>query len=429
MTRIHDHLRLLAGAGLVIVLGSGCPTPGDDDDALPGDADPPVFTISMGATHKVCKLTGEYDYHLDEPAPNLTWTHATVWGVDGGASFEHEGLLWYAFADTFSTPALPPDPEVYSGEGNAPGADGIAFSADEDPRDCIDLTFLVQPGSDPPTFLGNSRDMDGARAQQAGLSVGGELYVWSNYDWGPTELARARLSDPDDIHTMTFDLVYELDLDDFNHIEVVALHDVAVPNHPDAGATDWLALLGNGEWKGSEGYLALAPLERIEDPDALRFFAGLDDSGDPTWSESVGAAVPFVDSGAVIGTQSVQYVAEADVWVLLYDRGFDTIDAHTASHIWGPWSAPQVAFDPDVDGGYCGFMHAGPAKRDELGCTPEQDISDPDREDTDMGTAYSPKIVRRFTEVDGDEITLYFNISTWNPYNDVLLVTTLVRQT
>jgi hypothetical protein len=90
----------------------------------------------------------------------------------------------------------------------------------------------------------------------------------------------------------------------------------------------------------------------------------------------------------------------------------------SAHNPWGPWSEPVVVFDPWKDGGYCNFIHRS---WQSMNC---DSAYDPGRENV-WGGEYGAYVVERFTKNVGNDVNLFFIMSTWNPYNTVLMETTL----
>jgi hypothetical protein len=88
----------------------------------------------------------------------------------------------------------------------------------------------------------------------------------------------------------------------------------------------------------------------------------------------------------------------------------------TARDPWGPWSAPEVVFDPWLDGGYANFMHVSwkASRMDEF--------HDRGREN-EWGGEYGPYLIPRFTRGNAERCTLVYTLSTWNPYQVVLMAT------
>ena len=82
---------------------------------------------------------------------------------------------------------------------------------------------------------------------------------------------------------------------------------------------------------------------------------------------------------------------------------------------WGPWSEVQVIFDSWRDNGYGHFMHISSKFKKDADA-----LSDPGRDET-WGGEYGPYIMSRFTsEVEG-RCRIYYTMSTWNPYQVVVM--------
>ena len=102
----------------------------------------------------------------------------------------------------------------------------------------------------------------------------------------------------------------------------------------------------------------------------------------------------------------------------------------TADLPWGPWSPPQRIFDPDT--AYCFFMHHQIVSADDFcrirgGTNPaEESVRDTRTTVTKRGWGgeYAPFLLpSRYVKSDGKRVTLYFFMSTWNPYQVVLMRT------
>ena len=164
------------------------------------------------------------------------------------------------------------------------------------------------------------------------------------------------------------------------------------------------------------------------------YFAGLDTRGDPVWTNSEPlAATLFSPPGpACMGELSVTFNRYLQKWLMLYNcdspRG---INFRVSEAPWGPWSPPRVLFDPGLisdggDGGYCQSMHYQNGSACPPGSPNPSDnlvIGGPNR----WGGEYGPYVVDQLTV--GDEAakrtTIFFTMSTWNPYQVVLMKSTL----
>ena len=144
-------------------------------------------------------------------------------------------------------------------------------------------------------------------------------------------------------------------------------------------------------------------------------------SGSPRWSDKETDAVPIVNH-PVIGELSVVFIAPLALWAMTYNssepRG---IILRCASAPWGPWSDPQIIFNPDRDHGYGVFMHDPRIKPDD-GLDGPVTTGNPAQV---FGGEYAPYVIERFTQISGDTLTLHYVMSTWNPYTVVRMRSTL----
>src|SRR5208282_3081527 len=161
--------------------------------------------------------------------------------------------------------------------------------------------------------------------------------------------------------------------------------------------------------------------------------------GEPHFSTSETDAVPlfqdYLDGSAephnCMANFSVEWNRFVRRWVMLYSCANRThanlggIWMRLAERPWGPWSAPQTIFNAARDGGLCRFIHRAVNAENRTKC---DELSPPGREEQSGGN-YAPYIISRFTR--GDEArgtsTFYFTLSTWNPYTQVIMKTTIQR--
>ncbi len=458
------HLAILSVALIVLAAGLGCeenenvveavnpPSTSEDihrSSSGENDAEASTaFEVVAGSTQKICQLTGEYDYQkaaeagvapTEFPTLNRTFSNYGFHGTDLGASFEHDGKLWFLFGDTFSTETIPFDP-VDGTSNSAPNpmaADATAFTTDEDPTDCVSLEFLAHP-TNPNIWMYPSFEIDGV--QEEGISNGESMYVW--YSQGsPSTLYLARSDD----HAQSFHTLHAVSTNRFIGVSVDLIPNLLVPGLEEVGEIDWLFIFGIGpEYRGSDLFLAAVPFDLIEDPLALVYFAGLDEANLPTWSEIEDEAQPVIDidnplatgdwfagipleekanTEGCIGEFSVHYSEVAESWITMYNCDFLSIEMHNADFAWGPWSPAKTVFDPASDGGYCGFMHLTEDFSHFLDLNCEYNLTTPGR--VDPGSPYGPYIMERYTSGDRNRVQLYFVMSTWHPYNTVVMTTEL----
>jgi hypothetical protein len=208
-------------------------------------------------------------------------------------------------------------------------------------------------------------------------------------------------------------------------------------------------------------YFLYADLPRIQADGAPswnpRYFAGLDSSGAPRFSDHHVDAKPLDLSGGAgspqesidcVGQLSVSWVQALRRWVLIYGGDAPPIifpllsnptaqcvpdgamHVRFAKHPWGPWSKPQTLLsaghpeDPNRLGlyGNGGIMFSPNCAGS--GCAPSDPPTMPGQ--GDVGRLYAANIVDTWTESRGTgRADLYWLASTWNPYQVVLFKTRL----
>jgi hypothetical protein len=132
---------------------------------------------------------------------------------------------------------------------------------------------------------------------------------------------------------------------------------------------------------------------------------------------------------------------------------FGEIRARVASNPWGPWSAPTTIFDPSFDHGFCQYIYLQPTPDLRCNtvlegggppapcpppkllpnptpkCPPTDDTTNWDFQSNLFATGgdYAPYVISRFNSGDIHAASIYYLMSTWNPYEVVLMHTTLRR--
>ena len=366
----------------------------------------PRVELVSGGLRKVCQLTGEHDRQRGTFAFNRTESRFGVVGTDLGASFEHAGRLWFLFGDTW------PDPD---------SGDSVAWTTDRSPEPGVHLTFVASGGRfrSPRVTTADGRRLS-TRAFEIpldGFSAHGHMYVFRTTDhhraagrevMGRSVLTRAVDGDPTNL-TCLYDVSVVRDGGRFVNVSCVVVAEPAgLPFHGPA-----LLVWGSGRYRASDAYLACVPLAAVEDRSRWRFWCGTDRARRPVWSErETDARALFAHPE--IGELSVTWNAPLHRWLLLYNAGSPRgINARVAARPWGPWSDPTVVFDPArADTGYGALLHAKDAA---------DGLSDPGREH-EWGGEYAPYVVDRYTRaLPGGRAAVYFVLSTWNPYNTLLM--------
>ncbi|MGA7327071.1 MAG: DUF4185 domain-containing protein [Rhodomicrobium sp.] len=209
-------------------------------------------------------------------------------------------------------------------------------------------------------------------------------------------------------------------------------------------------VFGVPRFRASIPYLAIAPQTSFGDPTTWYFFNGTDNSGNPVWvtrsvwegnpasptawvppsasAEIYSAALPTTER--CVGEHSVTYNQALGVWLLLYGCGAWTIEARAAPNPWGPWSQPIVLLSAVQDPAniVCTLIQNDTTK----GCpglAPGLLIATV----PNPGHFYAPFVLNRYTQnlsslpAHPKSATIYWLVSTWNPYTVVVMQSTLQR--
>ena len=349
-----------------------------------------------GSTKKVCQLTGDFDRMLGQPTLSQTGKRFGVFATDLGSSFEHDGRLFFLFGDTVGRPG---------------DQDGIAWTRSRDPGN-ISLDFLLAKDGKwlPPTVPGV--DNGAFDVPSGGVDVGGRMFVVFTTDWSQQKgvMGRSVLAVSED-NGQSFKSLYDLSTTKFINVSFWS-------------SGGWLYIFGSGAYRKSSPYLARVRPAQLSQHSRLRYFSGLGPSGQPQWDAREQVAKPIFRHD-VIGEFSVAYCQSVGRYVLLYNsphpRG---ITLRSALAPWGPWSGGEIIFDPWRDGGYGRFMHIPT----DFKADRSDSVNDPGRE-TVWGGEYGPYIMARFTTGGKGRCRLFYTMSTWNPYQVVVMETQLTNTT
>lgn len=349
-------------------------------------ADPSDLVYVPGSTRKVCQLTGDFDQGLKKPTISQTAKRYGVTATDLGSSFEHEGHLFFLFGDT---------------KGQPGDWDAVAWTESNDPDKIVLDLYKGEDGKWlPPRVPGITQG--GFEIPSGGVSVAGTMYVVFTTDHtDKTVMGRSVLASSDD-DGRSFKALYDLSRDKFINVSICP-------------ADGWLYIYGSGEYRKSSVCLARVRPDETGDRSRLRYLAGTGPDGQARWAERETDATPLFRHD-VVGEFSVTYLEPIKRYVMLYNsskpRG---VIMRSASDPSGPWSADTVIFEPWRDEGYGHFMHIS-AKFKGKGDA----IGDPNRDET-WGAEYGPYVMGRFTTGSGDQCRIYYTLSTWNPYQVVVM--------
>jgi hypothetical protein len=424
---------------------------------------------SLG-TQRLWQLTGETDLERGGSTPSQTASRFGVLGTDLGSSFEHKGLIYFLFGDTwpsffFDTFDLRPI--------NSDSIAWIPANADPEQWEQMRLNFItaddgkylppaVKVSENPNKYI----DLKDYEVPLSGFCANGQMYVFFSTDhykaqvpcgdnlievdsMGRSVLARLKdLQKTDGMFTYLYDAscrpgvaCQQPAVGKFINIaSVVAqddkFHDLLQEMNMGEGVLLW----GSGKFHESDPYLAFVPLDKIEDRSAWKF-AIPDGNGNVSWSnnESDAQELFYQPAGChrqigELGVTPIHYLDEKGnkkvKWLMLYSHGdppglgFGGIRIHyrVADKPWGPWNGPYILFDPAYDLGYCHFMHVNEDEKNKCDYVADEiPVSDSKR----WGITYGAYPVSSFTKTDATTATIYWTMSTWNPYQVMLMKSTL----
>lgn len=358
---------------------------------------PDVFYVA-GSSQKIEQLVGNYDNQLQQSTQNLTNTNYNLWGTDLGVPFWHNGKTYILFGDV---PGTDRDP--------------IAYTTDTLADDGISLTFITNStGTYKPIDI--SGIFQGAfEVPMEGVSVGGNMYVYHTTD-GMTRSVLAKSMD----NGMSFQLIEDtFSVQHFINVSIEQVNLSSWPGFPYSNSTG-LVIFGSGAYRSSSVRMAFQPSDSVEWKQSIRYFLGFDLLQNPLWSSNETDAIALFNQPCV-GEFSVTYNSFIKKWIMLYNcdnpRG---IKLRTADQPWGPWSYSQNLFEPWIDNGYCNFIHV------DWTFSNCDNVHDPGREYV-WGGEYGPYQFEKLAIGNDTSTTIYYTMSTWNPYTVVLMKSKLVK--
>lgn len=362
---------------------------------------PDTFYVA-GSTRKICQLVGDTDFQWLTPVENLTQTRAGFYGADLGVSFVHNGVTYVVFGDTWG--------------GQSGNRDPIAFTTDTNPEDGLALTFYTDGSVFHPITISGIANHGAFDVPLDGVSVSNRMYLYYATDPSNTTMGRSVVAVSTD-NGWNFSLLYTLSRTNLINVSVNKLNLADWPGFPQASG-DGLVIFGSGSYRASNVRLAFQPAADIESSSALRYFAGLDASGNPTWSTQESASTDLF-SQPVVGELSVAYNRFIRRWVMFYNssdshRG---INFRTARQPWGPWSDTQVLLDPWA-GAYGQYFHI------DWSWWVGDNVQNAGR-DNEFGGEYGPYMFKELATGSDNRTTIYFTMSSWNPYVSLLMKTDL----
>lgn len=404
------------------------------------------------STQRICQITGEFDKEWNVFTINRTETNVMLKGTDLGVPFEHNGRLYFLFGDTHPVGLFNPRP--YDANELRPfNGDSIAWTQDTDPEQCVRLNFLRAPdgGYLSPRVRrpdGSFISLGGFEVPIGGFSAGTSMYVFFSTDHYQENdndyigrLVLARLEDETQNRFIYLEDVScrpgfpcsfpdgsaKQSIGKFINVTPTIVNNADIPGLPRTTGQGVL-LWGSGSYRESDPYLAYVPLDALEDPRMWKY--AVTASGNLVgWSDNELDATTLFTQDCTgpkpckIGELSVTWNPFLRKWLMLYGHGAPRgINYRVADKPWGPWSPPAVLFDPLCDRGYCYFMHAN---WDEHNCDSVHDSMFGAPREREWSGEYGPYVISRYTKGDATSTTIYWTMSTWNPYQVMLMKSTL----
>jgi hypothetical protein len=374
-----------------------------------------------GSTVKVEQMIGDCDYSAQAstgqcvPTASRTNQRAKVLGTDLGSSFETGGRLMFLFGDTIGS------------EENYFASDTIATSTSTNGDDGLVLDFLTNADGSPYFVRIAGVPMGAGEVPEAGIALDSGTYIACKT--GTDVNAPDRTADAYSVLTR-----FDENAKRFTYLRVLsempAGRFISMAIHKSG---DDVLLFGLGAYRASDVYLAKVPASTIESGEGTQYFTGLV-NGSPSWSmleadarpvlvDTSVSNAPWPDNEPTIGNVSVTFAEEVGLWLMTYDAGGsrDTVGVYFsyASAPWGPWSAPQLIFNPRREGAVGTFIHDPSVVPNPPGDGLNGPTIGPNDPATTPGGTYAPFQIERFTRVTQDRLSIYYTLSTWNPYTIV----------
>ena len=394
-----------------------------------------------GSSQKLEQLIGDTDLQTGLPTPSQTQTQHNLANTDLGVPFYHRGKTYMLFGDS-----------------DFPGtADSMGFTTNADPESGLALSFYHPNNSSNytpiqiPVFTGSTNHISSGAYDVPifGLSSSNKLYLYyetganshggtggGTYPGdttGPTMGYTVVSVSSDDGATFSAPL-YTLSSNKLVNVSVVRVNCADWPGLP---MTNGLGLLiyGAGSYRRSDIYLAFQPESDLATGNAISYYSGPDTNGSPTWSSLDSDATNFIKvhitamantNGSGVGEMSATFNVFLKKWLVFYNLS-GQIQFREADLPWGPFSAKGTNYDPVIDNGFNHYIYLPGGTNNTL-CDPNVTGHNL----TTAGGVYGPYIFSQFSAGSASETnistTLYHSLSTWNPYNSMLMRTKLTRR-
>ncbi len=426
-------------------------------------------TLSLvGSSTKVCQLIGDTDWATGNPTAAKTLSNFGLDGVDLGFPIDSRpGPLYFLFGDAL--PPGHPSNSILSG----PPDDALGSTMRTSPPDntsCLDLQLITSaPKTVAHPTVHPTLQQGTFNVPSGGVFLDNTLYAffWTDHCVFPTGLMpephtplrrpapSATCPETPESSSVGQSVLAEATSGnpvDFNWApregwlfrnmpSGFVYASAAMPPGPQQSR---IPVFGVPRYRASIPYLAMAPRTTFADPQTWSFFAGREE-GHPIWftrrqweSDHNAAGEWIPPPGAEIyrakpadercvGEHSVTWNAPLQVWLLLYSCLPWTVEARFAPEPWGPWSPPLIMLSavqtPNL---VCTLIQS------YTGCPGLRNYWSFPTGTPWPGTFYAPFVMDRFTQDvtppgpdQPKRATIYWLVSTWNPYTVVVMQSTL----
>ena len=363
-------LSLLAAAATAAAADDGTIPPSGVDARDTSD-----FVIAdVTAVQPLCQLTGPGAFNDTESVK--------VAGTDIGAMFGSGDTVWFAFGDTFGERTE----GMIGGGGTIWRSNTLAFTRDDDPRDCIGFDGWITDA------VGWAKELLGSTPPAAGeitvipthgFEIDDRLYLhyMSVQEWGaPGEWTTghaglARSVDGGKSWERLYDVTWPGE-GSFQEVSVARVDERLYFWGVPAGRLGGVSLM-------------TVPVADVEDLDAYRYLSGLTADGQPQWSADQDDAMTIIDRPT--GELSVIWDEGIERWLMT--TMVDNRDAALYEGLapWGPWGEPVLLLTQE-----------------------------------ELPGLYAPVMHPRYVSEDGR--TIWFGLSEWLPYNVFWLQADLVLE-
>jgi hypothetical protein len=378
----------------------------------------PTLTWIPNSSVKLEQVIGDVDWANGSNTVSQTITRFNIEGTDISSSFMCGTNRIFFFGDTIGSNV------------DYHAADPVAWSTTTSGEQGLLLNFYTNSdGSDVfvnPTGISMAAD----DVPNAGICISNVIYVVCNTG-ADLSLTNRRAHDYSVLVTFNqTNLTFQTN----RTISVVTNGGEFVITSLHQFGTNIL-MFGAGAYRASDIYLATTPVSSYLSGDGTLYFTGLT-NGQPTWSGVETDAVPVVQDNPTngpawpndspsVGNMSVIYSANLSLWMMTYDGGRNTNDKTNytgiyfscAAQPWGPWTTPQMIFNPTRDHGFGVFMH----NSDYRPTGPDGPTISPSNNNPTSapGVVYAASMIEPFTRITNSTVFIYYTMATWNPYTVV----------